>query len=117
MLWINYYLPARNAIQNTLIKITRYSFVLNGAHEWSIMAEETHDLVIRDSVGNLLQDGDNIIAIRDLKVRGSSQVIKVGTKIKNIRLLNPENHDDHDIDCKIPGFGPMRLKSEKVKKA
>lgn len=87
------------------------------AHEWSIMAEETHDLVIRDSVGNLLQDGDNIIAIRDLKVRGSSQVIKVGTKIKNIRLLNPENHDDHDIDCKIPGFGPMRLKSEKVKKA
>ena len=85
-------------------------------HEWSAV-EETHNLVIRDSVGNLLQDGDSITVIRDLKIRGSSQVIKIGTKAKNIRLLNPEDHDDHNIDCKIPGFSSMRLKSEKVKKA
>ncbi len=86
------------------------------AHEWSADADND-ELVIRDSVGNLLQDGDTVTIVKDLKVRGSSQVIKVGTKAKNIRLLNPEEHDDHDIDCKIPGFGPMRLKSNKVKKA
>jgi len=86
------------------------------AHEWSADADND-ELVIRDSVGNLLQDGDTVTIVKDLKVRGSSQVIKVGTKAKNIRLLNPEEHDDHDIDCKISGFGPMRLKSNKVKKA
>ncbi len=87
------------------------------AHEWSEDTGSDAALVIRDSVGNLLQDGDTVTIIKDLKVRGSSQVIKVGTKAKNIRLLNPEEHDDHDIDCKIPGFGPMRLKSDKIKKA
>ncbi len=86
------------------------------AHEWSA-EDDSNELVIRDNVGNLLQDGDTVTIVKDLKVRGSSQVIKVGTKAKNIRLLNPEEHDDHDIDCKIPGFGPMRLKSNKVKKA
>lgn len=85
------------------------------ANEWS--ETDSNELIIRDSVGNLLQDGDTVTIVKDLKVRGSSQVIKVGTKAKNIRLLNPEEHDDHDIDCKVPGFGPMRLKSNKVKKA
>ena len=86
------------------------------AYEWPV-EEKPNESVIRDHVGNILQDGDTVTVVRDLKVRGSSQVIKIGTKAKNIRLLNPDEHDDHDIDCKIPGFGPMRLKSEKVKKA
>ena len=87
------------------------------AHEWSTDTDNDSTLIVRDSVGNLLHDGDTVTIVKDLKVRGSSQVIKVGTKAKNIRLLNPEEHDDHDIDCKIIGFGPMRLKSNKVKKA
>jgi protein PhnA len=87
------------------------------AHEWSANGESDDKLVIRDSVGNFLQDGDDVTIIKDLKVRGSSQVIKVGTKAKGIRLINPDDNDDHDIDCKIQGFGPMRLKSNKVKKA
>jgi protein PhnA len=68
--------------------------------------------VIRDSVGNVLADGDSITVIKDLKVKGSSSVVKVGTKVKNIRLVE----GDHDIDCKIDGIGPMSLKSEFVKK-
>ena len=85
------------------------------AHEWSQNAvEETEEKrVIRDSVGNELQDGDTITVIKDLKVKGSSLVIKVGTKVKNIRLVD----GDHDIDCKIDGIGAMQLKSEFVKKA
>ena len=86
------------------------------AHEWSkdateAGAEETK--VIRDSNGNVLQDGDTITVIKDLKVKGSSLVVKVGTKVKNIRLVD----GDHDIDCKIDGIGAMKLKSEFVKKA
>lgn len=69
--------------------------------------------VVRDANGNVLQDGDTIIVIKDLKVKGSSSVVKVGTKVKNIRLVD----GDHDIDCKIEGFGAMKLKSEFVKKA
>ncbi|MES2501001.1 MAG: zinc ribbon domain-containing protein YjdM, partial [Pseudomonadota bacterium] len=69
--------------------------------------------VIRDANGNVLQDGDTITVIKDLKVKGSSSVVKVGTKVKNIRLVD----GDHDIDCKIEGFGAMKLKSEFVKKA
>lgn len=69
-------------------------------------------LVIRDAHGQLLQDGDTVTVIKDLKVKGSSLVVKVGTKVKNIRLVG----GDHDIDCKIPGIGPMGLKSEFVKK-
>lgn len=85
------------------------------AHEWSTNpAEETVDEpVIRDANGNLLADGDSVTVIKDLKVKGSSLVVKVGTKVRNIRLVD----GDHDIDCKIDGIGAMKLKSEFVKKA
>ncbi|MFC2974442.1 zinc ribbon domain-containing protein YjdM [Azotobacter bryophylli] len=85
------------------------------AHEWSAtQASEAAEgeRVIKDSVGNVLQDGDTITVIKDLKVKGSSLVVKVGTKVKNIRLCD----GDHDIDCKIDGIGAMKLKSEFVKK-
>ncbi|WP_100329959.1 zinc ribbon domain-containing protein YjdM [Bacillus xiapuensis] len=84
------------------------------AHEWSQEeeAEET-EKVYRDANGNVLQDGDDVTIIKDLKVKGSSSVLKIGTKVKGIRLVD----GDHDIDCKIPGFGAMKLKSEFVKKA
>ncbi|MBY6185093.1 alkylphosphonate utilization protein [Marinobacter hydrocarbonoclasticus] len=87
------------------------------AHEWSQDAAADADdedvKVVRDAVGNLLQDGDTVTVIKDLKVKGSSTVVKVGTKVKNIRLVD----GDHDIDCKVPGIGPMGLKSQFVKKA
>ncbi|MGL5291019.1 MAG: zinc ribbon domain-containing protein YjdM [Vibrionaceae bacterium] len=84
------------------------------AHEWSANASETQEelRVIKDANGNILQDGDSITVIKDLKVKGSSLVVKVGTKVKNIRLVD----GDHDIDCKIDGIGAMKLKSEFVKK-
>jgi protein PhnA len=85
------------------------------AHEWSATAasDEADDTkVIKDSVGNVLQDGDTITVIKDLKVKGSSLVVKVGTKVKGIRLCD----GDHDIDCKIDGIGAMKLKSEFVRK-
>ena len=75
-----------------------------------------NDKQIHDSYGNLLQEGDTITVIKDLKVKGSSIVIKVGTKAKSIRLL-PDATDGHDIDCKLDGYGPMKLKSSVVKKA
>jgi protein PhnA len=84
-------------------------------HEWSPSAEPetvSGEKVIKDAVGNVLQDGDTVSVIKDLKIKGSSQVVKVGTKVKNIRLVD----GDHDIDCKIPGIGAMGLKSEFVKK-
>lgn len=86
------------------------------AHEWpkdggnEAAAEES---VIKDAHGNVLQDGDTVTVIKDLKIKGSSQVVKVGTKVKNIRLVG----GDHDIDCKIDGIGAMKLKSEFVKKS
>jgi len=88
------------------------------AHEWSDAgigsAEESADgLVVRDANGNLLQDGDTVTVIKDLKVKGASNPLKVGTKVTSIRLVE----GDHNIDCKIPGFGAMKLKSEFVKKA
>ncbi|RZT21008.1 zinc ribbon domain-containing protein YjdM [Fictibacillus sp. BK138] len=85
------------------------------AHEWSLdnEFEGTDDKkIIRDSNGNELNDGDTITVIKDLKVKGTSSVIKIGTKVKGIRLVD----GDHDIDCKIDGFGAMKLKSEFVKK-
>jgi len=85
------------------------------AHEWSptAEAEAAEADLIKDSNGNILSDGDTVTVIKDLKVKGSSSVVKIGTKVKNIRL----NHDsDHDIDCKIDGFGAMGLKSIYVKK-
>lgn len=83
-------------------------------HEWQPdLAETAEDSkTVRDSAGNLLQDGDTVTVIKDLKVKGSSSVVKIGTKVKNIRLVE----GDHDIDCKIDGFGAMQLKSEFVKK-
>ncbi|ADC50753.1 alkylphosphonate utilization operon protein PhnA [Alkalihalophilus pseudofirmus OF4] len=85
------------------------------AHEWSPQDENEaleDAKVIRDSNGNTLKDGDNVSVIKDLKVKGTSSVVKIGTKVKNIRLVD----GDHDIDCKIDGFGAMKLKSEFVKK-
>jgi len=85
------------------------------AHEWSANtaeADNSDGKMIRDSAGNILQDGDTVTVIKDLKVKGSSSVVKIGTKVKNIRLVD----GDHDIDCKIDGFGAMSLKSEFVKK-
>ncbi len=86
------------------------------AHEWNkeTVSENTEEkLIIKDAHGNLLEDGDTVTVIKDLKVKGSSSVVKVGTKVKNIRLVE----GDHDIDCKIDGIGAMKLKSEFVKKA
>jgi protein PhnA len=88
------------------------------AHEWSAqdtaaaVAASDEARVYRDSAGNVLQDGDTITVIKDLKLKGSSGVVKMGTKVKGIRLVD----SDHDIDCKIDGFGQMSLKSEFVKK-
>ena len=84
------------------------------AYEWndSAPAEESDELVVKDANGNLLVDGDSVTVIKDLKVKGSSSMLKIGTKVKNIRLVE----GDHNIDCKIDGFGPMKLKSEFVKK-
>jgi len=85
------------------------------SHEWTNDKEtkNTQDvLVIKDANGNTLHDGDTVTVIKDLKVKGSSLVVKVGTKVKSIRLVE----GDHDIDCKIDGIGPMKLKSQFVKK-
>lgn len=85
------------------------------AHEWSEHAAQPSGedgKIYRDAVGNVLQDGDTVTVIKDLKLKGSSGVIKIGTRVRNIRLVD----SDHDIDCKIDGFGPMSLKSEFVKK-
>ncbi len=85
------------------------------AHEWSnqVASAKTEDKkVVKDAHGNILNDGDTVALIKDLKIKGSSSVIKAGTKVKNIRLVD----EDHDIDCKVDGFGKMGLKSEFVKK-
>lgn len=81
-------------------------------HEWTLESESEDVKVYKDANGNILNDGDTVTVIKDLKVKGSSSVLKQGTKVKNIRLVDA----DHDIDCKIEGFGPMKLKSEFVKK-
>lgn len=87
------------------------------AHEWSAEVADEQELqekVIKDSVGKVLADGDSVTIVKDLKVKGQAQSIKVGTKVRNIRLVN--GVDGHDIDCKVDGFGPMQLKSSVVKK-
>ena len=84
-------------------------------YEWLIQAEavaESDERGHRDAAGNVLQDGDSVTVIKDLKLKGSGGVVKMGTKVKNIRLVD----GDHDIDCKIDGFGAMSLKSEFVRK-
>jgi protein PhnA len=103
---------------------SEYTYELNGkqvcsmcAHEWSLAeaAEESSaESVIKDSAGTPLSDGDSVTIIKELKVKGASS-IKRGTKVRNIRLV--DGVGDHDIDCKIDGFGPMQLKSSVVKKA
>ncbi|MBN8480209.1 MAG: alkylphosphonate utilization protein [Xanthomonadales bacterium] len=88
------------------------------AHEWTpadavepVSAEAAR--VVKDAVGNVLADGDSVVVVKDLKVKGSSSVVKVGTKVRNIRLVD----GDHDIDCRVDGIGAMGLKSEFVRKA
>ena len=86
------------------------------AHEWSASGGDEaveEAKVWKDAFGNVLADGDSVTLVKDLKIKGSSSVVKVGTKVKNIRLVE----GDHDIDCKIEGFGAMQLKSEFVKKS
>ncbi len=90
------------------------------AFEWPtdsipVMAGEEEAFVVRDAYGNLLQEGDSVSVIKDLKVKGSSLVVKVGTKVRNIHLV--ESNDGHNISCRIEGIGEMNLKSEFVKKA
>lgn len=88
------------------------------AHEWSAAAPAVEEvpgdagLMVRDAVGNILKDGDSVTMIKDLKVKGATSSLKAGTKVKNIRLVD----GDHNIDCRIEGFGAMALKSEFVKK-
>lgn len=84
-------------------------------YEWTMETENMNDetKVVKDANGNILNDGDSVTVIKDLKVKGTSLVVKIGTKVKSIRLVE----GDHDIDCKIEGFGAMKLKSEFVKKA
>ncbi|ATM86752.1 zinc ribbon domain-containing protein YjdM [Yersinia massiliensis] len=85
-------------------------------NEWSennASSADEEGLVVRDANGNLLADGDSVTVVKDLKVKGSSSTLKIGTKVKSIRLVE----GDHNIDCKIDGFGPMKLKSEFVKKS
>ena len=93
------------------------------AHEWAAPADTDADAdtgadaptaTIKDAVGNVLADGDTVTVVKDLKIKGSSTVIKVGTKVRGIRLVNGVG--DHDIDCKVDGVGPMQLKSSVVKK-
>ncbi len=89
------------------------------AHEWSREAvsgdvDEDAARIIKDAVGNVLADGDSVTVIKDLKIKGSSSVVKVGTKVRNIRLV--DGSGGHDIDCRIDGIGPMQLKSAFVKK-
>lgn len=84
-------------------------------NEWTLESENENreeKKIVKDANGNVLNDGDTVTVIKDLKVKGSSSVVKIGTKVKNIRLVD----GDHDIDCKIDGFGAMQLKSEFVKK-
>jgi protein PhnA len=82
-------------------------------HEWAPGDVQGDAYEVRDSVGNLLADGDTVTVIKDLKVKGSSSTVKVGTKVRGIRLVE----GDHNIDCKVPGIGKMALKSEFVRKA
>lgn len=87
------------------------------AHEWSKDegSQEEEEFTVKDSNGATLRSGDDVTVIKDLKVKGSSSVVKVGTKIKNIRLV--ESADDHNIDCKIPGVGAIKITPKYVKKS
>ncbi len=115
-------LPPCPACGSTLVYEYSNTYVCpECAHEWSADAPEPladagrqpEAAAVTDANGTPLADGDTVTVVKDLKVRGTSSVVKVGTKVKNIRLTD----GDHDIDCKIPGIGPMGLKSEFVRKA
>ena len=112
-------LPACPACASTLTYEDGKSFVCpDCGHEWPrLAAAEVQDAVpdVRDANGTVLRDGDSVSVIKDLKVKGSSTVLKVGVKVKGIRLV--ASGDGHNIDCRIDGIGAMRLKSEFVKKA
>ncbi|MDY4574553.1 MAG: zinc ribbon domain-containing protein YjdM [Intestinibacter sp.] len=86
------------------------------SYEWNASMTSEDENVIKDANGNVLSDGDSVIVIKDLKVKGSSSSIKIGTKVKNIRLVHDPS-DGHDIECKIDGFGAIKLKSSVVKKS
>ena len=86
------------------------------SHEWvhdAAQEASSDERIVKDANGNILQEGDTVTLIKELKAKGSSMVLKVGTKVKNIRIVD----GDHDIDCKVEGIGPMKLKSQFVKKA
>lgn len=89
------------------------------AHEWieGEISEEEQGLIAKDANGALLSDGDSVSVCKDLKIKGSSSVIKVGTKVKNIRLVEPDSNGDHNLDCKIEGIGALKITSRFVKKA
>lgn len=108
-------LPPCPACQSIYVYQDGSSFICpECAHEWSSDASQqaSDERVVRDANGAVLSDGDTVTVIKDLKIKGSSSVVKVGTKVKNIRIVD----GDHDIDCKIPGIGQMGLKSQFVKK-
>jgi len=85
------------------------------AHEWSSESDHSpgDEMIVKDAYGNILNDGDTVTIMKDLKVKGSSSTLKIGTRVKNIRLVD----GDHNIECKLDGFGAMKLKSEFVKKS
>ena len=113
-IWLTYQI-AQNVIQSIRMKMEIFLFVqsvhMNGQQVEQMKVEDTQ--IVKDANGNILNDGDAVTIIKDLKVKGSSSTLKIGTKVKSIRLVD----GDHNIDCKIDGFGAMKLKSEFVKKA
>lgn len=95
-------------------------WICPGSHEWTptsanVAEEAPPEGVFKDAHGNILQDGDSVTVLKELRIKGSSSVVKVGTKVKNIRLF--EGDDGHDIACKIDGIGSINLKSQFVKKS
>jgi protein PhnA len=108
-------LPKCPECSSTLTYVDAAAYVCpECGHEWPIddLSQPEGPISIKDAVGNLLADGDSVTVVKDLKVKGASNVLKAGTKVRNIRLVE----GDHNIDCKIDGFGPMKLKSEFVRK-
>lgn len=111
-------LPACPQCQSAFTYVDREQFICpECGHEWAADAAAEVAPEVRCANGNILRSGDSVTVIRDLKVKGASSVVKVGTKVKNIRVLEPDYVvDGHDIDCKIDGFGALKLKSSVVKK-
>ena len=103
---------APNAAVPIPTRTTAFTFARNVPTSGMRAPADEAGRVYRDSAGNILQDGDTVTVIKDLKLKGSSKSVKIGTRVKNIRLVD----SDHDIDCKVDGFGAMSLKSEFVKK-